>query len=78
MTSALALQGQHRNANPTLLPRDDHPTPAVHLSIPPPHRNRQQLRCPAHKCTIGICSTSADVVMRHVYGAVLVGMLVVW
>ena len=37
----------------TLLPRDDQPTPAVHLSIPPLHRHRQQLHCPAHKCTLG-------------------------
>ena len=55
MTSALALQTQHRNANVaalTLLTRDDQPTPVVHLSVTPLYRHRKQLHCPAHKCTV--------------------------
>ena len=37
-------------------------TPAVHLSIPPVHRHRQQLHCPSHKCTLGNAATlSCDV-----------------
>ena len=54
MTSALATQ--------TLLPRDEQPTPAVHLSIPPLHRHRQQLHCPTQQCTLGNAATlSCDV-----------------
>ena len=46
----------------TLLPRDDQPTAALHLSIPPLHRQRQQLHCPAHKCNLGNAATlSCDV-----------------
>ena len=46
------------DANPT----NDQPTPAVHLSIPPLHRHRQQLHCPAHKFTLGNAATlSCDV-----------------
>ena len=36
-----------------LLPRDDQPSPAVHLSIPPLRRHRQQLHCPAQCATSG-------------------------
>ena len=55
----------HRKASivtQTLLPQDDHPTPAVHLRNPPLHRHRQQLHCPTHKCTLGNAATlSCDV-----------------
>ena len=41
----------------TLPERADQPSPGVHLSIPPLHRHRQQLHCPAHKCTLGNAPT---------------------
>ena len=49
--------------------RDDHwqPTPAVHLSIRPLHRHRQQLHCPAHTCTLRNAPTLSSDVALVVY-----------
>ena len=44
-----------------LLTPDDLPTPAVHLSTSPLHRNRQQLHLPSHKCA----PATRDAAMRR-------------
>ena len=52
----------------TLITGDDQPTPAGHLSIPPPHLHRQQMHCPARRCTLGNTVLSVHICTGAVHG----------
>ena len=61
---ALALGHDTYISQHTLLLRDDLPTPAGHLRIPPLHRHRQ-LHLPVHKCTLGNAPTPSRFFIRR-------------
>ena len=43
-----------------LLTRDEQPTLAAHISIPPLHAYQRQVACPAHECTLENALTLSD------------------